>query len=182
MCHVITLVLPSEAAQIMVAGTLAPLQDAPNPHVLSKLQTGELYVAATGKGWDCDTPIGSASKGDPLDKDLTTTQTAKLRKKGWGPAKIKKWLENKERADAKSVRVAEANAQADALAASEWIRRIGMAVNADGTGYAGLCLHWYRGSIDDEPIKLERWVHLDLATVQPEDLTRFKEDVLYVFS
>ncbi len=181
MCHLITIVLPSAAARTMVEGALAPLRAVPNTHVLSQLQTGELYVAATGKGCDCGTPIGSASEGNSLGKDRTATQTAKLRKKGWGPAKIEKWVENKERADSKSVRVAEANAQANALAASEWVQRIGMAVNS-GAEYVGLCLHWYRGSIDDEPIELEERVHLDMATVQPEDLTRFKEDVLYVFS
>ena len=61
-----------------------------NPTVTKQLQPSEGYFRATGHYCDCGTGLGAGRRRPvkpPIEK-----QMAKFCKKGWGEAKIKRWL------------------------------------------------------------------------------------------
>jgi hypothetical protein len=98
MCHYVTGTLPFATAPA-TAKTVAEshhlqFEALCNPFVQKQLRQGEGYFRL-GRGMcDCGTPLGSrdprASAWRPSAKEL-----ARLHKKGWGEAKIARWLEQK---------------------------------------------------------------------------------------
>src|SRR5688572_15732863 len=94
MCHFITAVIPPEVAPDAAAALFAAhrlgfvvLQ---NPNVAAQLSDGERHILTTRGHCDCGTVLGSHREAANHERELE-----KLRKKGWGEAKIERWVEQK---------------------------------------------------------------------------------------
>ncbi len=182
MCTIITFVLPGDADLERVSEFfLDPLETVDNRYVLAQLDTKEVYAAGTGKGCDCGTAIGSLAGSDRSGEHDLSTELRKLRNKGWGEAKIEKWLENKRRVKEKRARTARAVANSPQPEADRWLTSIRGAVESGATRYLGLMYHWHRGRVDREKIEITKRQQVNLRATEPKDLLSFEEDVLHVF-
>lgn len=180
MCHYVTATIPNSADSDAIAAVFEAhglgFSLVENRHVQPQLHKGDRYVLTTRGSCDCGTPIGSrrtVGRDEPHAREL-----AKLRKRGWSEAKIRRWLEQKRETRERSERQADAAARSRTPEAAEWV-----ALLADVLGHAarvGLLLHWYRGGIDSERITLEREV-VPRVELTAERLLSMREDVIYEF-
>ena len=97
MCHFVTATLPSRepssAARRIIEKhgfRYAPIE---NPAIRPQIGESAGYFQATRGVCDCGTSLGSRDE-EPEDDGLGR-ELAKLRRKGWGKAKIARWLDSK---------------------------------------------------------------------------------------
>jgi hypothetical protein len=180
MCHYITAVLPStadlERVEAIFRRHKRKLEPQPNPSVLEQLHSGERYYLTTSGSCDCGTPLGSAVKAANHPPPDPEAQRLKLQKRGWGEAKIDRWLGQQEE------RLARLQDQTSlpTPGADEWEALLREVLASGATAYVCLLLHWYSGPITGR-IRLLRREKAEIAVVTPDTLACLEEDVLYEF-
>ena len=124
MCHYIAATLspganvaPIRAIADQFKLDLAPLQ---NRYVQRQLVAGESLFLTTRGECDCGTVLGSLKAPDTSPGDYTQ-QVRRLREKGWGQAKINRWVEQKEENRANRARIAEEKLAVESRAAEDWL-------------------------------------------------------------
>src|SRR5215470_3638370 len=99
MCYFITLVVQgADEASIAPVLTRHGRRATPisNPSVASMLQPGEVQFLTAVGHCDCATMLIGRST------DRRAKQVEKLAKRGWSPAKIERWLQDRETADVRA--------------------------------------------------------------------------------
>ena len=186
MCHFITATLPAEAdvervRQIAKSHCLAWVP-ADNPKVAAQLRAGELYFMTTHGHCQCGTPLGELRRHEKPEEPGYTRQLSKLRQKGWGKAKIERWLEQKHRNKEKRQRVVE-HVKADRAAqVDRWISFFSTVIEVGASSNVGLLLHFYRSGPKTEDVKIARRDRKSVDTLLADDLLAMEEDVLYEFT
>src|SRR5262245_6972763 len=125
MCHFVTGVLPAEASRATLTPILrehglafAPLD---NDFVQGQLRDGEIYARATNAYCDCGTPLGAARRAPERgDGSHEVRRIEELRKKGWGAAKIERWLEQQKSTRRRDARVKKERGVAVAMELGAW--------------------------------------------------------------
>jgi len=153
MCHFITLVVrgsdrSSIASVVERHGRRA--KPAHNASVASALTSDEAQYLTTVSYCDCGTALGPTLAPSA---NRNTEQVAKLEKKGWSRTKIKRWLSDREKADARAREHSDI-ARPDSI--DLWSDIVGDLVAMPGVDQAGLLLHFYSGDVDQEQIALTR--------------------------
>jgi hypothetical protein len=172
---------------------------------LKEALAGDHYYLTTRSHCDCDSALGSLggritgprrqSAAGAAGRD---PEVAKLRKRGWGEAKIRRWLEQRAQAAASWSRAEAARAEALGTAVREaggsgeaqrWLGAIrelvGAADELRGAApvkHVGLLLHQYGGGLRTERITLARSETSSAATLEVQGLLELEEDVLYRFT
>jgi hypothetical protein len=184
MCHFITATVPHNADLKQVRAVIAThkhgFQQLANPHLQPQLPPDDQYLGLTRKMCDCGTVLGclSQSEGKAVPE---AREREKLRRKGWSPARIERWVAERERAGEKRARD-RGQAQEQRMAEAQgWIDFLRALLSTKGVAHVGLLLHWYRSAPEDERFAIQ-WtekIRVDEATA--EGLMRIEEDVLYLF-
>jgi hypothetical protein len=152
-----------------------------NPSVAKALLAGETYFFTTRGMCDCGTDLGSAHRVHaalrPPDHER---EAKKLRKKGWGAAKIERRI--KDRQANFERRQAEAEARKDqpphhAQIWCDFIRAV-----LDAARSIGILLHFCRGGIDSERIPIAGRRSLKASELSARFLVEIEENVLYEFT
>jgi len=176
MCHFVTASVPAgtdldAAAKIFEKHRLS-LRIIHNPHLALALAK-DIYLATNSGPCDCGTPLGSRRPGSTPPAE---SEVAKLRKKGWGEAKIRRWQEQKAEAGKRTDRQSEAMARTPE--AEAWVALISDMLRA--VPYFVLLLHSYSGGIQNERINPTREV-VARTDLTADKLLSISEDVLYEF-
>lgn len=185
MCHFITATLPHSAQVDFVAPIFGvhklSFKVIDNPHVLSQLDSGDIYIHTTSSHCDCGTALGILNRsGDPESLNYDR-ETKRFRKQGWSEAKIQRWLEQKEQTKEKHLREDEARAKTGTPDAAHWMAFIIDVLKSGHTHQIGLLLHLYHGGVESERIKLLGREKVKSKELNPKRLMEIKEDVLYEF-
>jgi hypothetical protein len=185
MCHYITATLPQNADVSAVSSVFEKFklgfEIIHNPHIKSRLPVGELYVLTTRSYCDCGTVLGSSARPPTSDAVTFERDLRSFRKQGWSEAKIRRWLDEKQKAQEKEERKAHQQAEGGKSEASEWVDFLTSVLKSGGANRIGLLLHWYQSGVDNERIKLQSITTLPITEATPELLMAMQEDVLYNF-
>lgn len=183
MCHFITATL-SRGADADLIREIArrfgrdwkPLR---NRHVLGQLGQGEGYFLTTRARCDCGTQIGSARQEASDSPDGRAS--AKLRRKGWGEAKIERWVSEQRRTKLKRARELDSHLRRAGADVDSWGALLRALFEESRVAFVGLLLHSYSGSVESERIDLSRDDSLPVAELDGAFLLQIEEDVLYRF-
>ena len=182
MCHYITASLPHDVELKSVIPIFEShklgFELISNPHVAEQLDPQDWYILTSRKHCDCGTALGSLNHQGAAKKSSYDRELMKFRKQGWSEAKIQRWLEQKEQTKERHQREDEARAKGGGPELDRWIEFLNDLISGPSPRF-GLLLHWYRGSIDGERIKIKRRERVRLSEVNPERLMKIEEDVLY---
>jgi hypothetical protein len=153
-----------------------------NPSVAKALLPGETYYYTTHGICDCGTDLGSAHRNAALRPPDHEREAEKLRKKGWGAAKIERRFKDRQ-ADFKR-RQAEAEARRDRPPhhAQTWCDFVHAVLDAGAARSIGILLHFYSGGVDSERIPIGGRRIVPAARLTARDLLELEEDVLYEFN
>ncbi len=185
MCLYITGVLPRGVDRVAIEPILIEHRLAFSPlgnqFVQAQLRPDESYVRATSSFCDCATPIGSGPRGPSESQEAAhdARRVEELRKKGWGAAKIERWLDQQARTRRRDVRVRRVRDADEATTLDRW--RLGIEALSLQAKRVGLLLHWYQGGLDSERIRIARREEVPIAALTVERLRGIDEDVLYLF-
>ena len=105
----------------------------------------------------------------------------KLQKKGWGEAKIRRWIEEKEQVKQRREDEDEAYLRSSPSPVKRWIEFLTSLIECGYTLKVGLLVHTYHSSVDTEKIDLAAKETVRIADLTPELLMKMKKDVLYEF-
>lgn len=185
MCHFITAVLPETAEYTSIASIFTSYHRAfkqiANPHVLSQLDAGDMYILTTAGDCDCGTVLGRLSYSSEPASTSYKNDIKKFRKQGWSDAKIQRWVSEKEQLQEKSASINAILTEEGSAEASYWVSFINAVLKSGFTQQFGLLLHSYDGGIESERIKILRKQRVQIAELTPEFVMLMKEDVLYEF-
>src|SRR5262249_9313009 len=146
MCHFVTATVPGELELPLLARVFEKhnlgfrlLSSSP---VVRQLPAGDRYVLTTRGHCDCGTVLGSRRTPEAESR---ARQVAKLRKKGWGDAKIERWLAEKQAVRERDVRKPDSDARARTADVERWLAFVDDALAL--VPRVGLLLHFYGGDI-----------------------------------
>lgn len=167
MCYLITLVVDgADEARIdaFMRDRGRRAQRSNNPAIAAALHRSEQQYSTSVMQCDCGTALAPKSAADP---DYAP-QAAKLRRQGWSEAKIERALAQKRKAAHRPPRGLDS--------VEYWasvLRDLPAAASASG---AGVLLHWYSGSFEDEEFAVTS-AEASVATIDAS-LAALSEDVL----
>jgi hypothetical protein len=152
-----------------------------NPYVLEELPPGEVYLSTTSSRCDCGSALGSLGRHDGDGPVSYAHELKKLRRKGWGEAKIQRWLEQKEQTKEKHFREDEARAGSNTPVAQYWVDFISAVLNSRCSDKVSLLLHFYHMDVGGERIKILRDKRVKIEELTPRLLMEMEYDVIYEF-
>ena len=171
MCFYLTAILP-KTADIGIAKQILnqynlDISLVNNQYLSNQLHGRQYYFRITKDYCDCDTLFGCLAQNEKsMDKEIT-----KLKKKGWGQAKIDKWLENWE------------NSTAEQYIAqfTVWQNCFFRIFDENIASSMGLLKHWYHDDLGDEKINIVRIESIKIDDIILASFLKMEEDVLYQF-
>jgi hypothetical protein len=140
-----------------------------NPHLARQLPARDVQVLTTAGHCDCGSGLGS----QPPAVDDPERQVPKLRKKGWGEAKIRRWLDERKGAAARNERI---NATRGRPVRADWCAIIEAALAH--TSRFGLFVHEYRSGVANERVDVRR-ESVPRSALDEDWLDSVEEDVVY---
>lgn len=182
MCHLVTMVLPPEAQFARVEPVLARyhrgFEIVENRHLARILEPGEIYFCPSPKHCDCGTALGSMRQVS--DTQDLTGEIKKRKRKGWGEAKITRWLEQQEKnRQAKTGQTLKQNGAAGEP--DDWLDIVRELRAEARLPYVGIMLHFYSGPLSEriDATRVETpFEETGAATL----LYHMDEDVVYILS
>jgi len=187
MCHYVTATMSAggDANAVRQIADSFALRWEPfhNPSVAKALLPGETYYYTTRGMCDCGTDLGSAHRRDaalrPPDHER---EAKKLRKKGWGAAKIERRSKDRQADFERRQEEAEARRNQPPHHAQTWCDFIHAVLDAGAARSIGILLHFYSGGVDSERIPIGGRRIVPAAGLTARDLLELEEDVLYEFN
>jgi hypothetical protein len=178
MCLIITAVVPDEVRNQAFAEvtkkhqlSFAPCE---NWHLQGQLRPSEQYVQATATHCDCGSPLFAKPK-DRTQENLVR-QLAKLRRKGWSEAKIRKWSEST------APRPVDPNAAPKGQrSVHDWAEFLEEALSLGNAPYVGLVGHWYSGDVSTEQFTLSGRVQHFVDVLRVGRFGGLEEDMVHEF-
>jgi hypothetical protein len=152
-----------------------------NPYVLEQLHPGDVYISTTSRHCDCGSVLGSLGGRHGDEPGGYEHELKKLRRKGWGEAKIRRWVEQKEQAKEKHAREDEARAKSEMPVAQYWVEFISTVLNSGCTERVGLLLHFYHMDVEGERVKILGSERVRRDELTPRLLMEMRYDVIYEF-
>lgn len=127
-----------------------------------------------GGSCNCDTALGFAQRTTYQSHDLEH-DIRKLKRKGWTTTKIERWRKSKEH----SLQQKERQPYLELSRWKAWINEI---VGIHTVKDFMIVLHFFKGTLDSEPIQIKRVEKLNIETLSVEQLALLDSDVLYQFT
>ena len=180
MCHYITAVLPRtahiEKVRAIMKAHHRQLEELANRSIESQLLSGEAYFLTAARRCDCGTMLGfAARRGAPEPFDIEGA-VEKLKRKGWGKAKIDRWIEERLKAEPDANNECAENWGVN----TDWDALLAAVSHSQSTPRLGLLLHYYSGPLSGR-IALKGRERVALGDDRLQALGCMQEDTLYVF-
>lgn len=186
MCHFITATLPRDVDVDAVAARFHAhgrgFAEVSNPHVAAQIAPGDRYLTTTAAHCDCGTSLGALARSEATGPATLDRQIEKLRRRGWGAARIGRWQAQTEQDPARRRREEQTAARGEAHDVAQWTDLLRELLDSGLTPRIGLLLHWYRGNLRSERISLNGIQRLAISALTPRQLMRIEEDTLYEFT
>ncbi|MEM9722193.1 MAG: hypothetical protein AAGA10_23205 [Bacteroidota bacterium] len=145
------------------------------------LAPDEVYVYATGKYCDCATELGTLRKSKI--KQVSDKEIAKLRKKDWSANKIKRYLEEKEKAYKRKLKV-ESSMNRYLIAKGKdpdgWISIAKDFFDVNPYAQIGLVKHWTTKKLNPEVLRKENRIDIACDKDLAGKLLKMEEDTCYM--
>jgi hypothetical protein len=186
MCHYITMILPlphdmRDMQKIAAVakkhrGYHCELTPLVNKSIQPYLKPNEGYFLTSGD-CDCGTSLGIKLRKTSASEQMRA-EAERKRAKGWSQAKITRWLADKERDQQRGV---ESVANQQEHDSSEWFQLMSELLDTKQVSHICLLLHWYSGTLVDEPIPIKSRTRINLRERGLAFLLEIEEDVIYEF-
>ncbi|MFN8673714.1 MAG: hypothetical protein U0457_16760 [Candidatus Sericytochromatia bacterium] len=152
-----------------------------NYYIYKQLDNNENYLIKNSKHCDCGTELGILQRNfnHINSKRIKNNSLEKLKNKGWSDSKIKRWLEDKNRLISKEKKKMDNFYSNDNLDIKSWINFIKDLFIETEIKKFGLLLHWYKGDVNNENIKLLNKILIHLSELDEDKLLQINEDTLY---
>jgi hypothetical protein len=151
-----------------------------NDFVKAQLKRNEEYSVKRTKYCDCGTQLGLATRTDTPDATrIEKREVDKLKKKGWSEAKINRWLADREKTIEKDKIRYDRIVNGVHLDIENWIEYLKKIFTSTKVQHFGLLLHWYKGGLENERIKLKDRIKVKVSELTPDILLNMEEDVVY---
>lgn len=124
-----------------------------NASVRNALHPDENHFLTTVGHCDCGTVLSPTEHTSGRLNGRKLKDVAKLKKKGWSATKIERWVADRTKADERAEEYNQINAP-DSI--DLWIQAIDDVMSVAGVDQAGILLHFYSGTLEDEVIQLTR--------------------------
>jgi len=185
MCYYITATIPSNTKFPEIISLLKeckfgydPIQNASLQDAIGK---NRLYFKPTLTDCDCGTPLGGMNTRKSYEPEALEKQAAIQRKKGWGEAKIRRWLAEKQGVQNR-IEADKLAKQAEwVLSDSEWQVNIKKLISSGIIKEFGLLLHWYTGPMSGK-IELKEVRTQKIKATDPMYFHTYPENVLTYFT
>lgn len=184
MCHFITGVIDKQTTlhDLNMAGrhNAIAFDKCGNEFVRAQLNADEDYIVKRTKFCDCGTHLGLTARMDvPDNMRVERREVDKLKRKGWSEVKIKRWLTDREKTIEKDKIRYDRIVNGVHIDIENWIEYLNKIFTDTKVQHFGLLLHWYKGRLDSERIKVKGRIELKLTNLTADALLRMEEDVIY---
>lgn len=183
MCDFITAILPRNVDVPAIVAVFERhkigFSQTHNERLSRQIAPGDILILTTRDGCDCGTPLGSLAESDIHDSCDSEAQIAKFRKQGWSEAKIQRWREQKGVGREKQDRDRQTRAGTRSWEIEHWIPFLMDVLRSGHTDRIGLLLHYYRGTLGNEHIQIERQEFVSLEHLTIDQLLHIHSDVVY---
>jgi hypothetical protein len=184
MCHFITGLIDKQLSldDLNKAGhdNAITFDKCDNDFVKTQLKATEDYLVKRTKFCDCGTQLGLTTRTSRPDTTrVERREVDKLKKKGWSETKIQRWLTDREKTIEKDKIKYDRIVNCVHIDIMNWIEYINMVFTKTKIEQFGLLLHWYKGGVKSERIKLKDRVKIKLCDLTPDTLLKMEEDVIY---
>ncbi len=184
MCHFISgLILNDfELADLNEIGTLFSItfSKCENEFVISQLSGKESYLIKDSKYCDCGTELGVLHRMKNTDDNrIEKSELEKLKQKGWSDSKIQRWISDKKKISDREKRQFNDYKYAEHADIQRWVGFINELFAKTKITKFGLMLHWYKGSVVSEKIKILNRVKIKSNDFNDQTLLQIKEDTIY---
>lgn len=151
-----------------------------NDFVRAQLKTNEDYIVKRTKFCDCGTHLGlTARTSAPDTTRVEKREVDKLKRKGWSETKIQRWLTDREKTIEKDKVKYDRIVNGVHVDIENWIDYLNKIFTETKIQHFGLLLHWYKGGLESERIKLKDRIKVRLNELTPDTLLKMDEDVIY---
>lgn len=151
-----------------------------NDFVKSQLHTNEEYVIKRTKSCDCGTQLGLMARLEmPDTMRIEKKEMDKLEKKGWSAGKIDRWKTERSKAFEKDKIRYSRMVNDDHPDIANWVKYLNTLFTSTKISYVGLFLHWYKGGLQTERIKIKERIEIKITDLTHGSLLNMKEDVIY---
>jgi hypothetical protein len=103
----------------------------------------------------------------------------KLKRKGWSETKITHWLTDREKSIEKDQIKYDRIVNGVHVDIANWINYLDRVFTKTKIEHFGLLLHWYKGGLESERIKLKDRIRIKISDLTPDNLLKMDEDVIY---
>ena len=153
--------------------------------ILNQLKDGETYFLTTVGFCDCSTDLGSAHDEIPevLKVDINK-QIIKLKKMGWGEAKINRWIEEKEKHKKRLNREEQHYGDPHWDPHGEtntWIEFINKVIEGELSQWVGILIYNDMDLKTYEEYKISKNIDVSLKKLSRDYLLHMKENTVYRF-
>ncbi|MFM7855005.1 MAG: hypothetical protein ACKO96_24535 [Flammeovirgaceae bacterium] len=151
-----------------------------NAFVRVQLKTNEDYIVKRAKFCDCGTHLGLATRTkSPDNSRVEKREVDKLKKKGWSETKISRWLTDREKTIEKDKARYDRIVNGVDIDIENWINYLNQVFKETKIQHIGLLLHWYKGGLESERIKVKDRIRIRINDLTGDTLLKMDEDVIY---
>ncbi len=151
-----------------------------NNFVISQLKESEVYIKKNSKICDCGTELGMLKRMNlPETFRIEKSEIEKLNKKGWSESKINRWTEDRKKDVEKKRKQYNSRANELHTDIENWLTYLRNLFEQTSVSHFGLLLHWYKGGLENEKIKLNERRKVRISEVTEDILLNIDEDILY---
>ncbi len=182
MCDFVLLTLPAHADLTALGERVGnPLEEREIPSLQAELPARTRIVRWRGGRCDCGTPIGSLRLPGSAEARRELRELEQRRKRGWGAAKIDRWLAEKEKVHRREVARVESAGRAPVPALVWWTEALQVVGEGVGRAPVGLIKQVFSGELSAGAGPLIRTEDHSLAEATPSFLVAVEDDVHYRF-
>jgi hypothetical protein len=150
-----------------------------NDFVKSQLHANEEYLIKKTKSCDCGTQLGLITRLVIPETRIEKKELDKLVKRGWSLGKIERWKTERHKTLEKDKINYSRIISLNHVEIANWVEYLNTIFTRTKISYVGLFLHWYKGGLQSERIKIERRIKVRIADLTPDTLLKMNEDVIY---
>ncbi len=151
-----------------------------NNFVIGQLREDETYLVKQTKICDCGTELGSLNKLNEIkDQRIERREIDKLISKGWSDSKINRWKIDRTKSILKEKIKYEGYLNIEHTDIERWINFFNNLFKNTDIKYFGILLHFYKGGIESERIKIKNREKICIHSLSDKLLLEMDEDTIY---